>query len=77
MNIYKCTFVLSEYNNVSASVFIRSDDKEYAKEISTLNFNIILKHYGISDAAYIQYINLSSEQEMLDYNKSHSNLGNN
>ena len=81
MNLYRCKFILLEFNNLESNMFIRGLDEESVKEKSLNIFKKTLEQHLIPDAKYIQTVTLSSEKEVKDYqlmmksrNNSNKNL---
>ncbi len=67
MYIYRCTFILTEYNGLATNMFIRGLDEESVKRGSSKLFKEQLVKHGIPDAVFVQEVRLSSEEESEQY----------
>jgi len=67
MNLYRCKFLLVDYNNLESNIFIRSLDEETAKNNAKKIYENTLQSRGIAKSKYVQIVTLSSDQELLEY----------
>jgi hypothetical protein len=67
MYIFRCTFILTEYDNLKSTIFVKALDEQTATEGSAIIFKETLVKHKLSLAKFEQEVKLSSEEEMSDY----------
>lgn len=65
--MFRCTFVLIEYNNLTSNFFVYAVDKESAEEKTKEIFKNYLIKYNIPNAKFTQEVKLSSDEEAANY----------
>lgn len=67
MNIYRCKFTLSDYDNLESTIFLKADSKKEAESKSKTVYDITLTTRGIPNAKYVQTVTESSDAEVIEY----------
>ena len=65
--MFRCTFVLIEHDNLTSNLFVRAIDKETAASGTSEIFKVHLIKCGIPNDKFTQEVQISSDEEVADY----------